>query len=128
MGPTIDQLVGAETVARLRDAIGDETDAVVGVATIDGRIIWASEAGSTEMFGRSQADFEGTSQYDYVHPDDHGTFRRKMAAAARGETVRYAVRALGADGSWVRVVSVAWVVQSPRGPLVVSIAVPAHAV
>lgn len=127
MGTSIHDVVGAETVARLRDTIGDRTDAVVAVATTDCRMVWASDAGSAEMFGRSQADFEGHSQYDYIHPEDQTTFRRKMAAALRGETVRYAVRAMGADGSWVRVVSVAWLVQTPEEPLIVSIAVPGHA-
>lgn len=120
----IEHVLGEATVARLHDVIGDRTDAVVAVATPTGEMVWASAPGSQELFGRQQVDFAGHSQFDYLHPDDHTRFRLHIDRALRGDTTRYEVRAMTAEGTWLTVASVAWAVQTSDGPLIVSIAVP----
>lgn len=124
MGPDIEDILGDATVSRLRDIVGERTDAVVAVATPDAEMVWASEPGSQEIFGRQQTDFAGHSQFEYLHADDHALFRAKTQLALSGETARFVVRARSADDAWVRVDTVAWAVHTSRGPLIVSIAVP----
>ena len=121
----IHDVLGDATIARLHDLIGDRSDAIVGVATPEAEMVWASAPGSAGLFGRQQTDFERHSQYEYLHPDDHELFRRRMDDAKRGETVRYVVRAQAVDGSWVRTSCVAWAVMTDAGQRIVSIAVPA---
>ncbi len=127
MGRDIRDLLGEGTIARLHELIGDRTDAVVGVATPEAEMVWASAPGSAELFGRELADFERRSQYDFLHPDDHALFRRRLERARSGETVRYVVRARTADGSWLGMSCVAWAVTTNGEQLIVSLAVPADA-
>lgn len=127
MESDIQDVLSDATIARLHAIIGDRTDAIVGVATPEAEIVWASAPGSAELFGRQQTDFEGHSQFDFVHPDDHDHFRRRFELATRGETIRYVVRARAIDGSWVRVSCIAWAVTTAEGQRIVSITVPADA-
>lgn len=124
MAVDIADVVGEASVRRLNDLIGDRTDAVVAVATPEGEMVWASAPGSREMFGRELEEFEHHSQFEYIHPDDHALFRAKLQLAAEGETVRYSVRAMAADGTYVPISSIAWSVQTNDGRLIVSLAVP----
>lgn len=124
MSPDIEEVLGDATVARLRDIVGERTDAVVAVATPEGEMVWASEPGSQEIFGREQVDFAGHSQFEYLHPDDHALFRAKTQLVLGGQTARFVVRVTSAHDTWVRVATIAWAVRTAQGPLIVSITVP----
>lgn len=125
MATDVEDLLGDATINRLHELVGDRTDAIVAVATPEAEMVWASAPGSAELFGRQQADFERRSQFEFIHPDDHDLFRWNLELATRGQTVRYVLRAAAADGTWVRLSSIAWAVRTAEGQRIVSIAVPA---
>lgn len=124
MTERIDTILGLTAVQRLRELVGDRTDVIVAVDSPEGELQWVSEPGARWMFGRTLSDFKGTSRFDYVHPDDAHTCRRKYEQALAGETVRYSVRAMTAEGDWREMSTVMWQVQGESEPLIVSITVP----
>lgn len=125
MDQRIDSILGTNAVSRLRALIGDRSDAVVAVGTADGELLWASEVGSRWMFGRDLGDFQGTSRFDYVHPDDLAGYRQKHQRALQGETVTYSVRASTADGEWTEVSGTMWRAHADTEPVIVAVTVDA---
>lgn len=122
---TEEQLVGLLGSGPLRQAAGQMSgrdDVVVTVATVGGRLLWASAAGSRRLFGRDPDEFIGTDRFDYVHPDDVDVVAGRLDTAVRdGVTVRYRLRALAADGRWVPTVTVAWRADGPAGTVLVAV-------
>lgn len=124
MNVRIDTVLEVPTVRRLREVVGRRQDAVVALGTTDGALVWVSRPGAEWVFGRSPADVEGTSRFDYIHPLDLAAYRRKHDLAVQGKTVRYSVRASTADGDWQRVNALMWLVHTEAEPLLVSVSVP----
>lgn len=124
MGHDIEEVLGIAAVRRIRELLEERPDAVVTVSDPSGEIVWASELGSRELFGREVAEVEGRSRFDYVHPHDAASVQRAYEQAVQGETVQYAFRAAVSDGEWKPVSTVAWSVMGPSGPLIVAVTVP----
>lgn len=122
--PALDQILEMPDIRRVQEMLADRRDAVVTVGDVEGRLLWASEAGSTDLFGRIPATFTGHNRFDYVHPDDVEHARRGFERAAARETVEYVIRARTAEDEWKWISTVAWGVEGPQGRVVVAITVP----
>ena len=117
----LDELLDDAVVRRVRQLVADRQDVIVTLGDEAGRFRWASEPGSRHLFGRTPADVEGHTRFDYVHPDDEARVRRQHARALQGETVSYTIRARAADDGWVAITSVAWAVRAPWGQAILTI-------
>ena len=120
----LEDVLGVAPLRRLRRLLDQRPDAVVAVGAATGELLWASQPGSSSLFGRELPEFQGRSGFDYVHPHEREVVRKKHQRAAAGEAIRYACKARSADGGWQPVSVVAWPVQTSSGQLIVSITVP----
>lgn len=120
------EVLNLASVERVRTMLGDRPDAIVTVVDPEGRMLFGSEPGSVEMFGRTPDMYEDTFVWDYIHESDASHVRRQYDRALEGEAVRYTVRAIAADGSWHPVTCVSWSVDGPLGRVLVIITTPAH--
>ena len=124
MDAQVQEILGQGAVRRLRQLLERRADAIVAIGTPSGVVVWASEQGSNELFGRELADFERHNWFGYVHPEDLASVRGKHERAVRGETVQYSCRYRTSNGDWHRVSTVAWPVQAGDEQLIVSVTVP----
>jgi phosphoserine phosphatase RsbU/P len=85
---------------RLKALVGQ---AIVGIAQIDleGRFTFANER-FCEITGRTKSELDTTREQDIVHPDDLGSFERRLEAARAGQrTFAHEKRYVRKDGSHV---------------------------
>lgn len=118
--------LSVQDVERLREVVGDREDVLLLLTASDGTLLWGSVKGSVTLFGRTPEDYLGRLGQDYIHPEDRDEVAKVLLLAGRtGSTQELAYRAVAADGSVVRVRTVAWRVTATSGDaVVVSITVP----